>query len=145
MDLLADGSIPPDYGKDLILVGADVSALFPSMSGEMSGRLVNQYAVNSDLSYKNLNPQELAKYAALCSQPGDWKRCGVQHLIPWRRFKMGPRPGVSGEEASSGKSNVDDGQWIFPDYIPNEMEIKKLFGLALEIGVKASFGLHLKI
>ena len=49
---------------------------------------------------------------------------------------------MSGPEASSGKSDTDDSQWVFPDREANEDEIGRLLGLALEVGVRTSFKLH---
>ena len=63
-------------------------------------------------------------------------------MIPQRRHTKGPRPGVSGGEAGSGKSDHNDCQWIFPIKEPSQQDKRKLLGLALEIGVKAAFNLH---
>ena len=69
-------------------------------SSDHSAKLVNKYAVESKLQFLILDANEQAKYIALCSQPADWRRCMVSHLIPVRRYNKEPRLGMHGDEAA---------------------------------------------
>ena len=92
--------------------------------------------VASDLRYLNLNPKELAKYIAMCSESRDWRRCKVQHLIPERKFSRGPRPGVGGGGVQSGSTDAGDEQWVHPAVEATELDKKRLLGLVVEIGLR---------
>ena len=107
------------------------------MSEEVSGMLLNKCTCEIDLNY-----YKILKYIALCSKPADWRRCKVSHLIPSRRHTKGPRPRVSGPEATSRKSDPETSQWTYPVEEAGETEMKKLLGLALEIGVRSAFNMH---
>ena len=82
LDLISSGEMSREEASQLLLIGADVKALFHSMSADVSARLVNKYTCESDLQFLNLRYKEMTKYIALCSNPADWRKCQVAKLIP---------------------------------------------------------------
>ena len=56
---------------------------------------------------------------------------------------MGPRPGVTGQEAKRKITKEEESKWILPEIEPLDWEIKLLIARAVQIGVKVAFSNYL--
>ena len=127
-------------GDLLVIVAADCVAMFPSMEGNNTGDIIGRMYLESDLEVKEVNWKELARYVGLLSTPSEAVQYRVRHLLPSRRYKHGPVPGLSSADVRS--RNIDsDSQWVFPEITPSKYEVRCLIALALAIGIRTSFGL----
>ena len=56
--------------KELYILGADVVALFPSMTAEKTGRVGREQAIKSTMVVEGLDYKEMARYALLGERDG---------------------------------------------------------------------------
>ena len=82
-------------GELLVIVAADCIAMFPSMDGANTGRIVGKMFRESDLQIAGVNWKELSRYVYLMATPSECRQHGVLHLLPTRRYKHGPTPGMT--------------------------------------------------
>ena len=133
----------PEYywREDFVLLGTDVTALFPSLSAEKTGRAVRLQVEKSDMIWEELDEIWLSLYIRLnrdlCSNLGE-----IEHLLPVRqKGRRGKEAGINSEECKQRKIKVNskESNWEFPKVIIGRKEKKKLIAAALEIGVKWFF------
>ena len=126
--------------EGLAMTGADATALYPNLEGRQGGRIVRDAYLQSDLVVEGVNYKETARYVAMGYDPYEVRSMGLERIVPKRRFRKGTKPGVTGKETLS-KETEDEIMWCFPVREPTDLEKKRL--LALEIGVRKAFSLHL--
>ena len=97
--------------------------------------------LDSDLEILGVNWQELARYAYMMATPSECKQFKISHLLPTRRFRYGPTPGLSSADVKSRTVGADS-QWLFPNCEPSKLEMRSLIAVALMVGIRASFGIH---
>ena len=69
---------------------------------------------------------------------------GLHKVCPKRKKTKGRKPSVSGKEQAKSKSTEEeDSLWSSPTREPTTLEKRKLLACMLEIGIVASFGLHI--
>ena len=124
------------------MTGADATGLYPNLEGRQSGRLVRDAYLESSLAIEGINYKETARYVAMGYDLFEIRKMSLERIIPKRRFKNGAKPGVTGKEPLS-KETEDEVRWVFPEREPTNLEKRKLFAAALEIGVRKTFALHL--
>ena len=123
--------------EDIVVIGADVEALFPSLISEIVGRVIREAVIKSRIQLEDFNYKEMARYIRM----GDKYRSNVGSLdrvLPVRRFVKGTTPGITGNEVLGNKDD-DEIRWIFPVVEVTEKEKKEMFATALEIGTRALF------
>jgi len=121
-------------------LGSDVEALFPSLSASNTARIVREQAIKSNIVWENVDPKWLCLYVHLNGGESSDIR-DIEHLLPKRT------PGRRGREAGMGSLEAKrrevrdsgEGNWIWPEELPNEKETRILIGIALEIAVKMVF------
>ena len=87
----------------------------------------------------------MGRYVAINKSIGDIRLMKCRRLVPSRRHKKGPRPGIHGQEARHAGVNEEESQWVWMrDYIESmDWEVKELMAECLEIGIKACWYNHL--
>ena len=91
--------------EELILLGIDAVALFPSLDPEQTAKEVREEFVRSEMV---LDPEvwkweELVTYVAMNHTQEEIDKLGLSQVIPRRKFAKGVRPGVTSDDALSGK------------------------------------------
>ena len=121
---------------DIYLLGADVIALFPSMTSQRTGKIVRDQATASPIQFEGLNYREMARYAAVCEHLTSGVD-EVRRLLP-RRSKEGAKAtGITMKNKEiNGKDSDTEIEWTFPACTPTEKEKQILVGIMLEIGTR---------
>ena len=120
----------------LYLLGADVIALFPSMTSQRTGRIAREEVISSPVEFENLNCKEMARYVAVCEKLTSGVE-EVRRLLP-RRSKEGAKPEaitMKNKEIQGTETDTEI-EWTFPSYTPTREERRILFGICCEIGVR---------
>ena len=134
----------PPHSSDRVFLGADAIKLFPSLEQKQVAKLVAQAFLDSDVKVANVDYKELAKYIAVNWQVGRIRMEGLHKVCPKRKKTKGRKPSVSGKEQAKSKSTEEeDSLWSSPTREPTTLEKRKLLACMLEIGIVASFGLHI--
>ena len=126
---------------EIVVVGADADALYPSLDEAMSSKIAKKSVMESKVKIKGVNYKEAARYVALNSSESEVRFSGLRRILPWRRYRKGTRPGVTGP-GPTGPSTDDEEQWTFPRVELTEMVKTKLVATVVEIGVKTVFRTH---
>ena len=79
-----------------ILGSADVDALYPSLDVPFTVDKVCDMFNESDVTYENINYNELGLYIALNKTQEEIEDLGLSDMCPKRRSRRGPRPNVTG-------------------------------------------------
>ena len=90
--------------EDIVVIGADVEALFPSLISEIVGRVIREAVIKSRIQLEDFNYKEMARYIRM----GDKYRSNVGSLdrvLPVRRFVKGTTPGITGNEVLGNKDD----------------------------------------
>ena len=141
--LSEDDKTPPEkQNEELVLIGADVAQLFPSLEATHSSKLINQALQETKVKFDGINYVEVAVYLAMELTEWQARAAKIHHLLPQRKFKKGQKPKVTGTNAMAAEPKNTD-FWIFPkrQFSPEEQSL--LLGKALEVAVKTLFTTHL--
>ena len=126
-------------GEELAHIGADVKALFPSLSAQRSGRIVREVVLESDMKFEGIDYRAAAMLVRYGMDLFEIRKLGLENIVPRRRYHRGQEPGVTSKEALSGDGDRDEDKWIFPPREATEAEKRSLIAACLEIGVRTSF------
>ena len=104
--------IPPlqDFNSDPILVGSDVSALYPNLEKVVTGALMYEAVKSSKIKFDGVDFNRLAVYLFLTIGVTGMYKCGLEHCIPVRRG------GHSNANSLAPKYNREMDGWICKDY-----------------------------
>ena len=141
--LTEEEKTPPNKQNDkLVLIGADVVQLFPSLEANHSSKLVNKSLLETKVQFDGINYVEVATYLAMELTEWQARSSKIHHLLPKRRFKKGQKPKITGINAMAAEPKNTD-YWIYPkrQFTPEEESL--LLGKALEVAVKTLFTTHL--
>ena len=127
----------------MVVCGADVSSLFPSLQTKHAAQMCYEAILETDIDFVGINYLEIAIYIAL-SYSSDFKvPAKIRHLVPRRAKRGGSRPGISGAEALGGEPTNRSGQWAFRRTEFTSEERRLLLAEAIRIGVTTAFQNHL--
>ena len=103
---------PPlqDFQKKPVLVGADVAALYPSLDRVITGAMVYDAAIQTDIEFCGFDYKMLAVFLYLIMGHTQMLKCGLKDCIPQRR---GPHNNVRSLAAAC---NRDMSEWVVRDY-----------------------------
>ena len=133
-----------DSETERMLLGCDAVALFPSLQPTKCAKIVGDELISSDLKIEDVDYQVLAKYVAMSWNVGQIRCRDLHRIIPTRRSKFGPRPGVKSQEAKEPGDRIEEhSQWIFNKKELSDHEKRQILGAAVEIAISASFKLHI--
>ena len=128
--------ISPD---EVALVGADATAMFPSLGAERSARIVRNVMMESTLEVNGVDYKSAAMYVRYGYTDTEIGVFGLERVVPRRRFTGGAAPKITSKEATSADSEKASDKWIFPDIELTSVEKRKLIAACLEIGIRTSF------
>ena len=125
-----------DDEKELYILGSDVVALFPNMTGVRTGRVCRDQAVKSSMVVEGMDYQEMARYAWLGERDGLTSGVEeVRRLLPIRNSNRGDGPGFKNKEVNGPEKHTEI-SWTFPNVTPTTQEKRDLFGIMVEIGTR---------
>ena len=85
----------------MIMVDADVEALYTSMDPTRTGEAIRTETAESKVKWEGVDWQECLKYIAMTSTAYRIKTMGLEHLVAMRKYKNGPKPGITSENSLS--------------------------------------------
>ena len=130
-----------DYCSPMTIIGSDVVALYPNMEVERAAEIIKEAILRSPMEFKNLDLLECSRYVALNWTNEQCRASKIRRVLPWRRKTKGSRPGIRGP-GPRGKTRGDSEQWIFPDIVMEEWEVRELVGTVVQIMTRALFRRH---
>ena len=107
-----------------LLLATDVKALFPSMTGKNTARIVKEEFIRSKLEVE-VEWKEMGRYLAINCQQEELRKVGTR----------GHKPTIGGNEArSAGIKEGETGQWEFVYDLEPGPDVKgRMTGKVLEI------------
>ena len=99
---------PPlqDFNAKPVLLGADVAALYPNLDKIVTGEIMYQAVILSDVKFEGFDFERLAVFLFLTMGETQLIKCGLEDCIPRRRFSD------TTARSLSAKSNRDLSEWI---------------------------------
>ena len=135
----ADTIIPPiqkEGSGNLIIAGADVEALFPSLSDLESARIAGEAVVESKASFENIDYTTALKYLLIVGGASHLRENKLTKYAPkW----LGSRPDLL---TVGGEALEETGKWYCPKVQMNEMIKKKIISMVIETAVIVCMGTH---
>ena len=130
-------SLPPkQVENNLVIVGTDVEALFPSLQDVESARIAREAVLISNTSFENFNYETALKYLYIVGGPTHLREIGLAKIAPrW----TGPRPDLLSVE---GDSCQEENKWWFPRRVFSEEEKKQIVARVVEAAVIICMGTH---
>ena len=113
--------------SELVIVGADVAALYPSLNDIEVAIIIFNAILNTDIKFLNFNYRVASVYIAMHLTPDEVRRSPLGRVLPKRSAKGGVRPGVSANPRN-------EENWVFPEEGMTEYEEKLTVALATQIG-----------
>ena len=116
----------------------EAEALYPNLDVDQCSRLCGQIITESQMSISGVDYKWAGLYIALNSTQQEVNRDNLDSLVPVRRYRQGPRPGISNASKSS------EGSWRWtrsPNNFTAEKK-KKLLGKVVEIATRTTFSTH---
>ena len=128
---------------NLIVGSKDVKAHYPSIDIEVASEEVKKEIEESDLEVE-VDTDEVALFLACSMSPEEIEVEGLTHLVHTRRFKNGPRPGLTCKAISGGSaSRNEDKAWILPARRPGRRQKMRMVGCVLRVAIRLVMKNHL--
>ena len=130
-----------------MLLGSDVTALFPSLTRDRTAAAVYRQAKKSPIVWSNIDEKWLTLYVHLNRHLSS-NIAEIAHLLPQKRpGKRGREPGMSSftcmqrhlEEEYEVNGRIIKNSWVWPKSKPSKAEMKTLMAILLEISVSFFF------
>ena len=131
-----------DRSKPMVIIGADVDALYPSLEADEVAAVCYQSVMDSEVSYEGVDYLEAVRYLALNMTEQECRLSPLRRVIPYRRGKTGTRPGITGS-GPMGPTRGDTEQWVFRRVTLTENEKRMIIALVIRISVKVMFRSHI--
>ena len=77
----------PRQSNNLIVMGADVCSMYPSLDAVASSKLVYKAVMESNVKFKGLNIKEVVTYLAIKLNITEARMAKISHLLPTRKHK----------------------------------------------------------
>ena len=87
-------TLPKAERNELIAFSMDAQALYPSIDVEISGEVIFELLVESEVVYENIDILELSRYVAAAVKEDVVLKHGLNDFVMRRKYKKGPRPTV---------------------------------------------------
>ena len=96
-----------DWRNDMMLLGSDVVALFPSLSADMTAEIVRRQVVKSPITWFNVDHTWLRLYVHLNANLAS-DISVIKHLLPFKKKgRRGKESGMSSSECKKRRLNVN--------------------------------------
>ena len=82
---------------ELVVIGADVEALYPSLSDIDVAWIYHDAVMNSKVVFSNINYKKALKYIAISLDKSEQRLSPLYRVLPRRTSKGGVRPGVTSD------------------------------------------------
>ena len=131
-------------GQRMQVIGADVEALYPSLSAVEVAEIVYDAVMSTEIKFDGINWTEACKYIALTSTEQECRLGPLMRVLPIRRSVNGTRPGITGEDPLSKDSGSQE-QWEFKNLGSNGLTKKEkrlVMAKVLKTAVLAIFRTH---
>ena len=125
----------------MMLLGSDVVALFPSLSADVTSKIVRKQVTKSPITWQNIDHTWLRMYVHLNEHLSS-DISTVRHLLPYKKKgRKGKESGMSSDECKKRnlRINCKTSCWDWPNVEITEKDIKELLGITMEIVVKFFF------
>ena len=86
-----------DTYKPLLIIGADVESLYPSLEDETAAKIAYKAVLETKLEFDNVDYREAVRYIALKWSAQECRLSDLRRVLPVRNKKCGTRPGMTGE------------------------------------------------
>jgi hypothetical protein len=120
---------------DLVVVGSDVEALYPSLTDIEVGLICFQAVMESKVQFDNVNLRKATQYIAMCLTNKEHSVSPLRRILPRRTSRGGVKPGVT-----SKPSNEEN--WKFPEVEITSRERRMVIATVIQIGVIAMMNTH---
>ena len=121
--------------NDVVIVGSDVCALYPSLNDIEVAIICYQAILDSNINFQNFNYLVAGKYIAMHLTEEEQRRSPLYRVLPRRTTKNGVKPGVSSKPKN-------DENWMYPAEEMTELEERLIVATAVQIGVLTMMSTH---
>ena len=119
-----------DWRQEFVLLGSDVSALFPSLSASNTAKAVKTQILKSNIKWRNIDGKWLTLYLKLNEEKLEYKELeGIKCFLPKRLGTRGKAPSFSSDKIEE--------KYVWPqsvEYLTDQMK-SKMLALAMEQAV----------
>ena len=122
-------------GEEMVVVGADVEALYPSMVDVEIANIAYNAIMKSKISFQNINYRKALLYLAINMHKTDQRTSALWRILPRRTSQGGVRPGVT---ASPDKED----HWFFPTMQLTAREKRMVVAMVVRVGVLMMMNSH---
>ena len=123
-----------DHGE-LVVVGADVEALYPSLQDIETANVCYNTIMKSRISFSNINYRRALLYLAITMNKTDQRTSPLWRVLPRRTSGGGVRPGVTA-------SPENEKHWFFPKVELTDLEKRMVVAMVVKVGVLVMMNTH---
>ena len=120
---------------DLVVVGADVEALYPSLTDLEVAQICYEAIMNSKIKFQNVNHRKARMYIALNMSKSEQRMSSLHRVLSKRTAKGGVRLGVTADPEKEENC-------VFPPVELTELEERMIVATVVKIGVIAQMNTH---
>ena len=131
-----------DFENNMVVIGCDVEALYPSLDYEVCGRVVEEEIMRTSIKFEDLDYLEGARLITLNRSATYCREHVLSRVLPVRRCRTGSRPSVSGK-GPLGEERGDQKQWLFPSVVLTKEEKRGILAEVMKIVSELMFETHL--
>ena len=121
--------------RDVPVSSLDAEALYPSLDAIACAKLCRKLVEEACLDIVCVDNVWARLYIALNGTQVDVYTSGLDGIIPYKRFKNGPWPGID----NINKNSKNIRKWLNEPEKNSEAEKRKILGKVVEIAVKCTF------
>ena len=129
-----------DADRRWVVGSLDVVSLYPSLDVDVCAKVVAETMMESDMVLKNLKWLDIALYLKYHMDPDFMDVVGLSDVVPRRKYDR--RPPIFECSGSNLDKAVRFEPWIFPEVVPGEEVVRRMFCIAVGIMVKKTMALH---
>ena len=118
----------------MALIGMDAVALFPSLSGKNTARIVRETAEKTTMKLEGFDWKKGMVYVRINKHLTRIRK-EMRRFLPVRKSARGTEPGMASEGLNKRKAKIEN-QWIFTKRNPTIEERREMVGMVLEIAIR---------
>ena len=138
-----DRKLIQDRSSRMVVCGADVEALYPSLSDIQVAEIIYQAIMETEVGFDGVDYMEGCKYVAMNSTAQECRLSPLRRILPRRRHHNGVWPGVTGEDPMGPEVGNQD-QWAYsPNVQLTTREKRMVVATVMKIAVLVLFRTHM--
>ena len=138
-----DKKLIQDKSARMVMVGADVEALYPSLADIQVANIIYKAIIETEVGFEGIDYMEGCKYIVMNSTAQECRASPLRRILPIRRHTNGVRPGVTGADPMGPESGGQD-QWKFrPGIKITPVEKRMIVATVMKIAVLVLFRTHI--